>query len=86
MIELEDHAEVSVAQDVAAGGRQVVDAIAFEANFAGVGRVERREQVQQRALAAAAGADDGDELALVNRELDALQHGNLRAGPCGSSC
>ena len=76
MIELKHHAEVSVAQDIAPGRRQIVDAIAFETNLARVGSIERGEQVQQRGLAAAARADDRDELALMHGQLDALQHRN----------
>ena len=57
---------------------QVVDAIAFKVNLALVGRVERGEEMQQRALATTAGSDDGDELAFANGELDALEHGNLQ--------
>ena len=36
--------------------------------------VERAEQVQQRALARAALADDRQELAVVDVEIDAAQH------------
>ena len=68
VIELKDHAEVLVAEHVAAARGEVVDAVAVEVDFAGVGRVERAEQVQQRALAAAALADDGDEARRRGRE------------------
>ena len=63
VIELEDHAELAVAQAVAGRGRQVVDPLAGVIDFALVGRIERAQQVQQRALARAALADDGQELA-----------------------
>ena len=39
-----------------------------------VGRVEAGEQAQQRALAAAAAADDGDELPGRHMEVEAAQH------------
>ena len=77
VIELKDHAEVALRSRSRAGGGQVVDAMALEVDFAGVGLIERAEQVQQRALAAAAGADDRHELALADLEVDALQHGDL---------
>ena len=47
---------------------------ALEADRAGVGRVEAGDQTQQRALAAAAAADDGDELAGGDVEVDPAQH------------
>ena len=78
MIELKDHAKVPVAQQVAAGTGQVVDTDAFEMHLAGVGLVERAEQVQQRALAATALADDRQELAFVYLHVDALQHRNAQ--------
>ena len=71
---------------VALLGRQVVDAFAVEVNGALVGLVEGAEQVQQRALARAGGADDAEKLA--GSDLA----GRSRAGPapcphpCGRSC
>ncbi len=64
-----------VAQEVAAARRQIVDAVAFEVDLAGVGRVERAEQVQQRALAGAALADDRQELAAAD---------SSRSTPCST--
>ena len=66
VIELEDHAELAVAQRVAAGGGQVVDPPAVEVDFALVRGVERAQQVQQRALARAALPDDRQKLALAD--------------------
>ena len=57
--------------------RQVVDAAAVETDFAGVGRVERAQQVQQRALARAALADDRQKLAAADFQIDSAQHGNF---------
>ena len=45
-----------------------------EADAAGIGRLQAGEQAQQRALAAAAAADDGDELARADVQVDAAQH------------
>ena len=53
---------------------QVVDAPAVEQDRAVVGRVERAEQVQQRALARPGRADDREELAVLDLEVDAAQH------------
>jgi hypothetical protein len=41
--------------------------------WTGGGRVEARQQAQQRGLAGAGGAHDGDELAGVDLEIDAAQ-------------
>ena len=73
VVELEDEAEGLVAQLVALAGRQVVDASAVEADAALVGPVEGAEQVQQRALAGAGGADDAEELAGADVQVDAAQ-------------
>ena len=45
-----------------------------EADAAGIDCLEARDQAQQRALAAAAAADDRDELAGGNMQVDAAQH------------
>ena len=57
----------AIAQAVALDGWQVVDPVALEMDLALVGRVERGQQVQQRALARAALADDGHEFAAAQR-------------------
>jgi len=58
VIKLKDHAELLVAQRVARVRRQVIDAASVKRNLAFVRRVERAQQVQQRALARATLADD----------------------------
>ena len=77
VVELEDEAEGLVAQLVAAARRQVVDALAVEMDLALVGPVEDAEQVQQRALAGAGGADDAQELARMHLQVEAAQHFRL---------
>ena len=77
MIELEDHAEAAVAEPVAAVRGKIVDPLAVEMDLAAVGHVERAQQVQERRLAAAALADDGQELALPHRQADAAEHGHF---------
>ena len=47
---------------------------AVEANFAGVGIGKTRNQIGQRALAAAVRADDGDRFAERNAQAHILQH------------
>ena len=52
------------------------------ADFTGRGLVERRRQRQHRALAAAGGAEHGDQLATLDAELQAAQRNGLdRARP-----
>ncbi len=63
VIELKDHAEPLVAQGVAPRAGQVVDSSAGKLDLAGVGLVERAEDVQERALARSALADDRKEFA-----------------------
>ena len=62
---------------IALGGWQIVDPPPVEMHFAGGRGVERAQQVQERALARAALADDRQELAAADFEIDAGQHGNL---------
>ena len=57
---LEDHA------DVALGGVQVVDALVVEVEVAALDAVEARDHPQKGGLAAAAGAQQGEELALLD--------------------
>ena len=56
---------------------QVVDPLAGVVDFALVGRVERAQQVQQRALAGAALADDRQKLAATHAQAHAPQHGHF---------
>src|SRR5262245_19565278 len=76
VVELKNEAEGLIPQRVPFAGRQVIDAPAGKLDRALIGPVQRAEQVQKRALAGTRGADDAEELALVNIELDAAQHGN----------
>ena len=77
VVKLENEAECLVAQQVASLRRQVVDALAVEKDFAFVGPVEDAEQVQQRTLAGAGGADDAEEFALLYFQVEAAQHFRL---------
>jgi hypothetical protein len=50
------------------------DVLAQQFDLARSGRVEPAHQVQQRALAGARGADDGQRFAGMHVEVDAVQH------------
>src|SRR5262249_36898090 len=77
VVELEDEAEGAVAEVVAAAGGDVVDAFAVQQDAAVVGVVEGAEQVQEGALAGAGGADDAEELAGPDGEVEAGEDGDL---------
>ena len=51
----------------------------MQLHAAGGGRVQPAQQVQQRALARARGADDGQRLAGMHLEVDAAQHLDVEA-------
>ncbi len=56
-----------------AGGTSLTD-LAVDRHLAGGDFVEPADQPQQRGLSAARRADEGDEFAVFDREVDALQH------------
>jgi hypothetical protein len=56
-----------------AGAFDLVDRLAPQQHAAVAGRQQPGHQLQQRALAAARSAEQGDELAFANRQLDRLQ-------------
>ena len=53
---------------------QLVDAPAVDADLARGDRLQPGDGVEQRRLAAAGRADEDEEAALLDREVDALQH------------
>src|SRR5258706_16258542 len=65
---LEHHADLPLVR------RQPAHDALAEANLPGVGLVEAGEQTEQRRLAAARGAEQGEQLSVCDRELDAI-HG-----------
>ena len=65
---LKDH------RDVALAGLDVVDAPVADADFAGGDFLEPREHAERRALAAAGRADQDDELAVADLEIE-IPHG-----------
>ena len=78
MMKLIDEAERAVAHLAAFRFGQRRERRAFDEYFASRWRVESAQQMQQRALAGARSADDGDTLARANVEIDAHQHRNVK--------
>src|SRR4051812_17311534 len=62
MVELKNETKRAVAQRVAIQAGQVVNAPAVETDFAGVGLVERAQQMQERRFATAGSAHDAEKL------------------------
>ena len=58
--------------DVAVAGLELVDHPAADRDLAGGDRLEAGDHAQQRGLAAAGGADEDDELAVGDVEVDAV--------------
>ena len=73
-MELEDEAQVAVAEvgELLLGEGGDIDAV--DDDGAGVGAVECADNLQQGGLAGSAGADDADHLATVDVEVDAFEH------------
>ena len=57
--------------------RQPGDLAVLERDASGAGADQPRDGLEQSRLAGAVGADQGDDLALVDRQLDAAKHLNL---------
>ena len=75
--ELEDEPQPPPAKRREAIVRVGLDRLAGEAHAPGRGAIEATEEVQERALPRAAGADDGDQLAAGDVEGDAAQRVDL---------
>ena len=73
-MELEHETDLAVSHQRQGVGIELAEVPAVELDVSGGGHVQGSEQMEQRALARAAGADDGDELASGHREVDARQH------------
>ena len=78
-MELVDEAQMPVAQPALLGRIDAGDVLAVQLDAARRGRIEPAHQVQQRALARAGGADDGQRLAHAHVQVDAMQHGEIDA-------
>src|SRR5262249_37294707 len=77
MIELEDVTERLIAEQIALVGGQVIDATAIEIDSPLVWPIQRAEQVQERALAGAGGADDAEKFAACQLEIEPAQDWDL---------
>ncbi len=73
VVKLEDEPDGLVAQRGEARAAERGGGLAVEKDGTAGGQVEGADAVQERRLAGARGADDGDELALVDVERDAPQ-------------
>src|SRR3954468_18704145 len=69
VVELKDKSKLSIAQPTPLDAAELRDVGAVVDDGAGVGVVERAQDVQQRALARSAASLDGDELARANRKV-----------------
>ena len=61
-------------------GRGVGDVAAVEDDGAAIGRDDAGDRLQERGLAGAVGAEQGDDLALVDLEVDAEEHLHVAVG------
>src|SRR5690606_24001609 len=64
-------------RDVAVARREMVDRLAVEADSPRGRALEARDQRKGRRLAASAGPHEREELALLDREAEILEHGHL---------
>ena len=76
MMELEDKSHFLVPDPRQRRIRQRTQGHAIQHHLAPRRLVERTEQVEQRALARAAGSDHGDHLAAMHIEINAIQYMN----------
>ena len=78
LIALEDHADFLV--HPGDGGAVPEDRLSVQENFAGLDRFQAVQAAQQRAFAAAGGANDDHHLALVNVQIKILKNRVLAEG------
>src|SRR5918996_2595033 len=79
MEELKDEPDLAATQASQLGLAQPVDPLAVEPHLSGGRSIEAREQIEQRRLAAPTRAHDRDELAALDRQVDAAQREHLSA-------
>ncbi len=79
VVHLEDKAHVACAPGREPSGRHVSDLIAGHRDAAGGRQIEPSQQVEERGLARAAGTHEGDELAFVDVQVQALKDVDLLA-------
>jgi hypothetical protein len=78
MVELEDHAEVLIAEQVPSASWHVINSMPLEADRPSIGLIKRGEQVQQCALSAAALTYNSEKLAFAHFQFNTLKHGNSK--------
>ena len=66
--------------DVAVGGRQVGDVALADVDAAGCRQLQSGDHPERRRLAATGGAEEGDEVALLDGEADLLDRHGLAEG------
>src|SRR3546814_6868575 len=77
VVELEHEADVVAAPLRQLAGAHAVDARAVDLDLAAAGRVQAADQVEQGGLARTRGTHQRDEVALVDVQVQAVQHGDL---------
>jgi len=74
VVELEDEADMTIAEGSEHVGCLVKDVDAVDQYRAFVGRIEGSQEVEQRAFAGAGSTDDGDHLTSFHGDIDALEY------------
>jgi len=80
VVELEDEADGAVAEAGGGGGLERGEVGIGDSDTAGGGAVERTEEIEERGLAAAGGAGDGDGFAGANMEVEIAEDVNGARG------
>src|SRR5207249_1638863 len=74
---LKDHGHVAAVREAPLAGAHSTERLAFEVDLAARRLVHAREQARDRALATPAFADERDDLALADREVDVVDRVQL---------
>ena len=80
VVELENEPDGAVAETGGGGGRERAEGLAVDGDGARGGLVEGAEEIEQRGLAAAGRADDGDGFAGGDMEVEVAQDGDGAGG------
>src|SRR5439155_20739520 len=76
-VRVEDHAKIALIRRDEGPARRGGDHSVTQGDLASVGALEARHQAQRRGLAAAAGAEEGEDLAAPDRQRHAVHGGGL---------
>jgi hypothetical protein len=74
VVELEDETDRGVAEGGETRGIQRIEAFARDVHLARIRAIESAEEVEQRAFAGAAGADDCDGFAIRHGKVAVVEH------------